>query len=572
MTVTASGAITMSDIMNEFNSGGGQSNIRLGDYISRKPDDFGGTITRDVVVGWDGSRFTFDNAGATSMSTFFMAQGKETIQFRLNSSVNVPFYVATTANTTGSDLASGVTNNGATYSASGGAYSNGSGSTFVRVDLATAAGGTGELQLGANFGNNKAIFINTNTQQTSSGNNVVMRYISLPDTNRLVTLNLPYLDINLNSGWSGGNEATYTQTTPISTNYGTIIKNGTSIVLRRTMDTFPIGGQNGGFAPRLYSGNLYPITYNGTGLGQGFSIGSGGYLECYPYTGSGNNYISGGPTSAGGRPNTGQGWADYFRIGVQNWTGGTISTSGWGYSATNSGANLAVTITNNTGQDYAMFDYNNSTMGQRLPFNTFGIDASGNTIFVTTINYGSNSAYDIQNQNARYNISWNQNKNDGSNLGTTTFALYDEASTNRSAAVANIGQVINDQGFGGSSLFPGVDIGSGNGTAYYYLDAYPNYPSAGTVRIRRVSSAFIYGRSGGQFLANTAGNPDVQSFFRGYFTGPSTGRGCSNITGSNSYSTGTTTESEGNSSVPLGKFNVEMSDYYGTRNLGSDGG
>ena len=70
--------------------------------------------------------------------------------------------------------------------------------------------------------------------------------------------------------------------------------------------------------------------------------------------------------------NTGQGWADYFRIGVQNWTGGTLSTSGWGYSATNSGANLAVTITNNTGQDYAMFDYNNSTMGQRLPFNTFG--------------------------------------------------------------------------------------------------------------------------------------------------------------------------------------------------------
>ena len=111
-----------------------------------------------------------------------------------------------------------------------------------------------------------------------------------------------------------------------------------------------------------------------------------------PYTGSGGNYISGGPTSAGSRPNTGQGWADYFRLGVQAWTGGTLSTSGWGYSATNSGANLAVTITNNTGQDYAMFDYNNSTMGQRLPFNTFGIDASGNTIFVTTINYGSNSA------------------------------------------------------------------------------------------------------------------------------------------------------------------------------------
>ena len=339
------------------------------------------------------------------------------------------------------------------------------------------------------------------------------------------------------------------------------------------MDVFPIGGQNGGFAPTLYSPYLYPITYNGTGLGQGFSIGSGGYLYCYAYTGSGNNYISGGPTSAGGRPNTGQGWADYFRIGVQNWTGSqNISTSGWGYSATNSGANLAVTITNSTGQDYALFDYNNSTMGQRIPFNSNGVDASGNTLFLANISYGSNSAYDMQNQNARYTLSWNQNRNDGANLGTTSFSIYDEASTNRAAAVTNIAQVINDQGFGGSSLYPGVDVGSGNGTSYYYLDAYPNYPSTGTVRVRRVSSNTFYGSTGGQYSANAAGNPDVQSFFRGYATGPSTGRGCSNITGSNSYSTGVTTVSEGNATVRLGKFNMEMSDYYGTRNLGSDGG
>ena len=163
----------------------------------------------------------------------------------------MPFYVATTQNTTGSDLASGVTNNGAVHSASGGAYSNGT-FTFVTVDLDTAAGGTGELILGANFGNNKAVFINTNTQQTFSGNNVGPRFISLPDTNRFVTANLPYLDISLNSGWSGGNEATYTQTTPTSSNYGTIIKNGTLIVLRRTMGVFPIGGQTGGFAPTLF--------------------------------------------------------------------------------------------------------------------------------------------------------------------------------------------------------------------------------------------------------------------------------------------------------------------------------
>ena len=132
---------------------------------------------------------------------------------------------------------------------------------------------------------------------------------------------MPYLDITLNSGWSGGNEATYTQTTPTSTNYGTIIKNGTSIVLRRTMDTFPIGGQTEVLLLLLFpipiSNNLYRHR-----IRAGFSIGTGGYLICYPYTGSGNNYISGGPNSAGGRPNTGQGWADYFRIGVQNWTSG----------------------------------------------------------------------------------------------------------------------------------------------------------------------------------------------------------------------------------------------------------
>ena len=231
-----------------------------------------------------------------------------------------------------------------------------------------------------------------------------------------------------------------------------------------------------------------------------------------------------------------------------------------------------MTITNNTGQDHALFDYNNSTMGQRIPFNANGVDVNGNTLFLANISYGSNSAYDIQNQNARYNISWNQNRNDGSNLGTTGFSLYDEANTNRAAAVANIAQAINDLGFGGSTLYPGVDIGSGNGTQYYYLDAYPNYPSTGTVRVRRVSSSTFYGITGGEFLANSAGDPDVKSFFRGYYAGPSGGRGCSNITGSNSYSTGTTVLSEGNGSVPLGKYNVSMGNYYGTRNLGSDGG
>ena len=55
MTVKASGAITFSDIMNEFNSGGGQSNIKMGDYIARYPDIFGGIQEDVIVIAWNGS-------------------------------------------------------------------------------------------------------------------------------------------------------------------------------------------------------------------------------------------------------------------------------------------------------------------------------------------------------------------------------------------------------------------------------------------------------------------------------------------------------------------------------------
>ena len=138
MTVTASGAITFSDIMNEFNSGGGQSNIKMGDYIARYPDNFGGIQEDVIVIAWNGSSFTFAGTAPTiTPFSYFARPGKLRLRFLLNSSVNVPFYVATTANTTGSDLASGVTNNGATYSSSGN-YSY-AGYTHVICDLDTAA-------------------------------------------------------------------------------------------------------------------------------------------------------------------------------------------------------------------------------------------------------------------------------------------------------------------------------------------------------------------------------------------------------------------------------------------------
>lgn len=58
------------------------------------------------------------------------------IYFALNSSVDIPFYICTTPNSSGSNLATGVTNNGAVYNASSQFWANGY--TWVILDLQTA--------------------------------------------------------------------------------------------------------------------------------------------------------------------------------------------------------------------------------------------------------------------------------------------------------------------------------------------------------------------------------------------------------------------------------------------------
>ena len=79
---------------------GGQSNIKLGDYIARKkPDDFGGPITRDILVQWDGTRFTFDGFGATTLTSFLWRKEKRLYSLDLIV-VSMCLYVATTQNTT----------------------------------------------------------------------------------------------------------------------------------------------------------------------------------------------------------------------------------------------------------------------------------------------------------------------------------------------------------------------------------------------------------------------------------------------------------------------------------------
>ena len=92
MTVTASGTITFSDIMNEFNSGGGQSNIKLGDYIARYPDNFGGIQEDITFVNWTGTHFQINGtSGSFFPYSYFVRPGKLRVRFLLQSSVNVPF-------------------------------------------------------------------------------------------------------------------------------------------------------------------------------------------------------------------------------------------------------------------------------------------------------------------------------------------------------------------------------------------------------------------------------------------------------------------------------------------------
>ena len=76
MTVTSSGAITFSNIMTEFNSPGGASNIKLSDYAGRYPDTDGGPITRLIYVTWDGYQLKFGGLGATSDTAYYTYAGK----------------------------------------------------------------------------------------------------------------------------------------------------------------------------------------------------------------------------------------------------------------------------------------------------------------------------------------------------------------------------------------------------------------------------------------------------------------------------------------------------------------
>ena len=574
MTVTGSGAITFSDIMNEFNSGGGQSNIKLGDYIARYPDNFGGLQEEVVTVAWTGQHFQLNSlSGSFFPYSYFPYPGKLRLRFLLLSSVNVPFYVSTTDNTTGSNLASGVLNNGAVYDTS--STYHGGGYTHVVVDLSTAAGGTSE-GISTNI-----VYLNTNTQQTVSGNNYTPVISSFPDNNRLVTYNRPFCDVTLNANYSGGSETGKVSggaqlTTSVSPQrINGMIPAGQSLTAQMTVSAYP-SVTAGGMAPSVYVGFLYPVTFSGPvgNLGGGWTTGSSGNFRVYPYTGSGNGYINGGPTSAGNIPNTASGVGQYLRSGnsnvVANVYGSIPSTSSFSVSFGGSGSTVSCTVTNNTSDWWYWVPFLQPNGGNRYqPFYTNYFDSGSNNQFTLQTNWGGTGTTQKFGQNTRPSIRFARANASGVDVGDYSFTVYMPASANRATVTSTYSNLINTAGNPGfaSQVPPGGSAGSGTGSLYaasiYFPYIYNDYPSTGTMRFRSRNQI------GGIYSATSSplGVFHVSDITPGW----DSALGGSDETATATYSTGTT-GLEDNFAVRSNKRNVKLSHYYGTRNLGSDGG
>ncbi len=557
--------------MNEFNSSGGASNIKLGDYIRRFPDqagtDSGGACRQQFIsyVTWNGSQLIIDGAAPSTDTTFFFFPGKIRLSLALDNSVTVPVYIATTKNTSGSDLvSSGVLNNGSNYNASSN-YHQGS-HTFIHIDIDTAAGGSEDFTIGV--APTKKFYINTNTQQVNSGQNVSVYIMSLVDTNRLVTTNVSYVDYAFPSALAGGSEDTKS-----TANYNTnstvkpgILKNGDSITIYTTCDALP-DARSSGTAVYPYVGWFVPISWTGTGYAQGFSTsGSGGYFGWDTYGGSGTNYING----SGAQSNTGTGVANVCRNGPANPTtfySGMSGVSGITTSWGGSGASLSCTINNNTGTDYAYYTtWYNSNSSTYNSFSMQYLDSSSNSLSTHTLgsNWSSGNFTEKYEQNFYPLTFIGRDNQSGADQGNISIGYYSTGSVNRSTVISRFLELLNIAGgTNTSSTYPGINLGASARVYWYSLSAFE--PTTGTLRIKSNSTTY-------QFKTPTGGAASFENNgVTPYYTAGGA-IGSTNFTPTITYATAQTTAEQDNVGVNMGKYNLKMSDYYGTRNLGTDGG
>ena len=470
----------------------------------------------------------------------------------LDSSVTRPVYIATTKNNTGADLcSSGVSNNSSAYNAAS-TYHSGS-YTHIIIDVTTAAGGTAE-----DF--TKRVYVNTNIQQTigSGGANVSQFYNSIPDSNRYVTFNRPYVDYAFNAALAGSGESQSVASVDMLAGYlPGIIKNGQSLTWSFGCEALP-SVYAGGSACYPYLNYFYPVTWTGTGLAQGYSTGSSGYLGWDTYGGSGTNYIGG----SGAQSNTGTGVANVCRNGPANPTslyGSLSGVSGFTGTWGGSGATLSYTLNNGTGNDYYVSSGTN-TVGTKSPFNfQYWNSANISSYTLNTAGWGDVLAA-VKHYGQSYYPWFRFARKNSSNVGIADFSSnwYSADGDDRADVITMLKDYINTAGGTGySQSYPGTQLGSGTGTAAYTYDA--SEPVTGTLRIRWASGV------GGTF--ETGANPDYvdQDVTPGYI--PFTTNGTPTVT----YSTGSYDLTD-NAAVRSSKTNLSMTDYYGTRNLGTDGG
>jgi len=577
MTVTASGAISFSDIMNEFNPSGGQSNIKFSDYVARLPDNpTGGGIYAppygqgDVVyISWSGTQFVINGTTPSFNPSYFSRDKDTVIIFALDNTVNVPFYVSSSLNTTGSDLISNVVNNGGQYSA-GGTYQLGS-YTFVYLNqkLVTATGGN--TTTGAPFSNSSAIFINTNTQQTNGGQNVGLAVSAVDNPTRHVTKNRPFFDITFSSSFLGGNEdakASGTYTYNGTTQDPGMIKNGDTLTVNMVCSSLQ-NANTAGTIVYAYSPYFVPVTWNDNSnktLARGFTNGSTGYLFWDTYGGSGTNYING----SGSHSNSGTGVANCIRGGPNNPTGATgMSTSGWTTSWGGSGSTITLNIQNNTGTDYIIVGGNlNSNTGGRDLITCQYTNTGGTNVFTyaATTQFGTPGTGEHYGQNHYGYVTVERRNSNDTTAGNVVFAQYSSGGITEVSAIDSFMHNCNNRKKDGDTRYAGPTPAGATGTAGAFGN---NFMEAWKVNSTKVRIRWIGSIAGGAFTANTGG----PATYENYEVTPewTTPLGGSNNTGTVSFSTPTYNLAD-NGSVRFSRQNMKLSEYYGTQNLGTDGG
>ena len=232
-------------------------------------------------------------------------------------------------------------------------------------------------------------------------------------------------------------------------------------------------------------------------------------------------------------------------------------TSGWSASWGGSGSTLECTITNSTGNNYL---YTNYTGTQSLPLVIVYTD-SGSSIRYTSSDagWGSNFLTEKYGQNLYSQLSVPITNAVGGSGGTTHFYAYHSATTNRATVITELLELINTAGgSSASTTYPGVNPGSSTGTLWYSYKARES--ATGTIRIS-------YNSIGGGFTG-TYLNADAT-------WGTNVGIGATDYLPTITNSTATRGDAPyntNNADIGSNRQNVELSSYYGGRNLGVTGG